>query len=189
MYNRLDPKTVELLKAMGSNDTRLREAAQRAFAESLNVPLRQGIFDADNLGAIYSVEVLEPGATANYPLDFIRPGEEDSFAAFTLPEQARIPERRVEGSEVNVPTFKVGNSIDWDITYMKEARFNVVKRALQVYEAGFTRKLNSDGWRTILAAANDRGLVVQASGAAVLTGNVNTPCLPSPGEFTKELIS
>jgi len=72
---------------------------------------------------------------------------------------------------------------------MKEARFNVVKRALQVYEAGFTRKLNSDGWRTILAAANDRGLVVQASGAAVLTGNVNTPCLPSPGEFTKELIS
>jgi hypothetical protein len=96
----------------------------------------------------------------------------------------------VEGSEINVPTFKIGNAIDWDLKYAQEARWDVIRRAIDVYEAGYVRKLNGDGWRTVLTAAADRGLVVEASGTAVLTGA--TACAttaPAPGEFTKELVS
>jgi len=189
-YEKHDEKTLQLLRDMASGDKRKADAARQAFAAELVSPLRRGIFDADNLGDIYVPQVIPMGSTASYPLDFVRPGEEDLYTAYTLAEQGRLPERRVEASEINVPTFKIGNSIDWDIKFMKEARWDVVKRALQVFEAGFVRKINSDGWRTVLAAGADRGLVVEASGAAVLTGStscISTP--PSPGEFTKELVS
>lgn len=189
-YEKHEESTLQQIRDMASSDKRKADAARQAFAAELVAPLRRGIFDRDNLGDIYVPQVIPMGATASYPLDFVRPGEEDLYTAYTLAEQGRLPERRVEASEINVPTFKIGNSIDWDIKFMKEARWDVVKRALQVFEAGFVRKINSDGWRTVLAAGADRGLVVEASGAAVLTGStspINTP--PSPGEFTKELVS
>lgn len=189
-YEKHEEATLQLLRDMASGDRRKADAARQAFAAELVSPLRRGIFDADNLGDIYTPQIIPAGSTASYPLDFVRPGEEDLYTAYTLAEQGRLPERRVEASEINIPTFKIGNSIDWDIKFMKEARWDVVKRALQVFEAGFVRKINSDGWRTILAAGADRGLVVEASGLAPFTGSVSpisTP--PAPGEFTKELVS
>lgn len=185
---RYSAESVEMLRATAAADEGKRLAAQRAFAAELNWPLRQGVFDRDNLGEIFERQVLAPGAQANYPLDPVRPGEEDNFIAFTMPKQGRVPERHIEGDELWVPTYRVANAIDWDIRYAEEARFDVIARAIRVYEAGFVRKLNSDGWRTILAAADGRGLIVSAAGAAPFTGASPVP-VPSPGQFTKELIS
>lgn len=190
MYEKQKEESLKLLRAMASQDQRQASAARQAFAQELISPLRRGIFDADNLGEIYNPQVIPYGSTASYPLDFVRPGDEDTYTAYTLAEQGRLPERRVEASEINVPTFKIGNSIDWDIKFMKEARWDIVKRALQVFEAGFVRKINSDGWRCVLAAAADRGLIVEADGSAVFTGS--SSCLTTAaaaGEFTKELVS
>lgn len=189
-YEKIDEALIAKMRLMASDDENIALAARRAFAQGLSMPLRQGVFDRDNLGDIYTPQVIPPGATANYPLDFIRPGEEDNYIAYSLAQQGRLPERRVEGSEVNVPTFQIGNSIDWDLRYVQEARWDVVRRALQVYEAGYVRKINTDGWRTLLTAAGDRGLKVAASGAAVLTGAVGcNSTLPAAGTFTKELVS
>jgi hypothetical protein len=189
-YEKFSDEAIRLLKLMGHDDENIASAARRTFAQGLNDPLRQGVFDTDNLGDIYSAQVIPPGATANYPLDFIRPGEEDDYIAYSLAAQGRLPERRVEGSEINVPTFRIGNAIDWDLNYVREARWDIIRRALNVYEAGFVRKINTDGWRTLLTAGADRGLVVEASGTAVLTGS--TACAataPAAGQFTKELVS
>jgi hypothetical protein len=187
-YSNYDPAVVQALQATASADTDVRLAAQQAFAAELQTPIRQGVFDRDNLGGIYEKQVLAPGAQANYPLDFVKPGEEDDFIAFALPKQGRLPERHVEGDELWVPTFEIGNSIDWSLKYAKEARFDVIMRAIRVYEAGFVRKINSDGWRTLLTAADGRGLVVTANGAAPFTGSSLTPTAAG-GQFTKELIS
>jgi hypothetical protein len=181
-------EAIEALRATASSDSDVRARAQKAFAAELNSPLRQGVFDRDNLGGIYEKQVLAPGAQANYPLDFVKPGEEDEFIAFTLPKQGRVPERHVEGDELWVPTFQIGNAIDWSLKYAKEARFDVIMRAIRVYEAGFVRKINSDGWRTILGGADGRGLVVTANGAAPFTGSTLSPTAAA-GQFTKELIS
>jgi len=187
-FQRYPQEAIEALRATASPDTSVRERAQKAFAGELNMPLRQGVFDRDNLGGIFEKQVLAPGAQANYPLDFVKPGEEDEFIAFTLPKQGRVPERHVEGDELWVPTFNIGNSIDWSLKYAKEARFDVIMRAIRVYEAGFVRKINSDGWRTVLGAADGRGLVVTAGGAAPFTGSTLAPTAAA-GQFTKELIS
>lgn len=187
-YQRYPQEAIQALSATAHPDSDVRARAQKAFAAELNMPLRQGVFDRDNLGGIYEKQVLAPGAQANYPLDFVKPGEEDEFMAFTLPKQGRVPERHVEGDELWVPTFQIGNAIDWSLKYAKEARFDVIMRAIRVYEAGFVRKINSDGWRTVLGAADGRGLVVTANGAAPFTGSTLAPTAAA-GQFTKELIS
>lgn len=179
---------IQALRATASPHEATRLQAQRAFAAELKSPLREGVFDRDNLGGIFERQVLAPGAQANYPLDFVKPGDEDQFIAFTMPKQGRVPERHVEGDELWVPTYNIANSIDWSIKYAEEARFDVIMRAIRVYEAGFVRKINSDGWRTIIGAADGRGLVVSALGAAPFTGSSLSPT-PAGGQFTKELIS
>jgi len=182
-------KLSKAMQACASEDGNVRAAAQRAFAATLAIPLRKAVFDEATTEGIFERDILAPGATPNYPLDFVKPGDEDQFVAFTLPKTGRIPERHVEGDELWVPTFRVANAIDWDIRYMRMARFDVVARALDVYKAGFVRKNNSDAWRTILAAAKDRGMIVTASGAAPFTGSALSVSPVAPGEFTKELIS
>jgi len=174
---RLTEAQQALLKATASADLNTAMAAQRAFAQALDEPLREGIFDEDNLGGIYSRQVLAPGAQANYPLDFVRPGTEDlDYTAITLPKQGRVPARHIEGDELWVPTFQIANSIDWPLKYARDARFDVIARALDVYRMGYTRKINEDGWHTLLAAADARALVVNDS-------------IAQPGQFTKELVS
>ena len=143
-YKKHSERSIAALRATASPDTDVRSDAQRTFAAELQSPLRQGIFDRDNLGDVYEKQLLAPGAQAHYPLDFIKPGDEDNFIAFTMPTQGRVPERHVEGDELWVPTFRIANSIDWDIRYAEEARFDVIARAIRVYEAGFVRKINSD---------------------------------------------
>jgi hypothetical protein len=187
-YKKHSQKSIAALQATASSDSETRMDAQRTFAAELTSPLRQGIFDRDNLGDIYEKQLLAPGAQAHYPLDFIKPGDEDNFIAFTMPTQGRVPERHVEGDELWVPTFRIANSIDWDIRYAEEARFDVIARAIRVYEAGYVRKINSDGWRTILGAADGRGLVVSNGVAAPFTGQTLAPA-STAGQLTKELIS
>lgn len=182
-------KLAAAMQACASEDTAVREKAQKAFAAELSAPIRKAVFDTANHAGIYEPDVLPAGATPNYPLDFVTPGTEDDYIAFVMPKQGRVPERHVEGDELWVPTYKIANSIDWDIDYMRHARFDVVMRAMEVYQAGFVRKNNIDAWRTLLAAADDRGMIVTASGAAPFTGNTSLLSPPSEGAFVKELIA
>ncbi len=165
-----------LLVATGDSRKEVAMAAQRALAQALTVPLREGVLSGDILGGIYAPEVMEPGATTEYPLHFLTPGTEGDFIAYVIPNNGAIPQRRVEGDFVMVPTFRIGNAIDWDLKYAREARWPVIAAAMQVLEAGFVKKLNDDGWHTVLTAAADRNIMVFDANA-------------SPGQFTKRLIS
>lgn len=176
-FQKMTDENIALLRATASENPDSAIAAQKALIAALQEPLRQGVMDGDNLGSIFSPHVLAAGAQANYQLDFLRPGEEDlNFTAFTLPKQGRIPERHVEGDELWVPTFRIANAIDWDLRYARDARWDIVSKALEVFKMGFVRKINEDGWHTVLAAANSRGLVV-------------TDPVAQNGQFTKELVS
>ena len=75
-----------------------------------------------------------------------------------------------------VPTFDIGASIDYLLKYARDARWDVVGRAMEVLEASFVKKMNDDGWHTLLAAGVDRNIVVYDSDAAA-------------GQFTKRLVS
>ena len=170
------PELTELLKRSGSANREESLNASAEFAKALELPLRQGVVSGDILDGIFEAINLAPGATPEFPLDFLSPGSERDFVAYTIPNHGRIPERHVEGDYVMVPTYDVGASIDYLLKYARDARWDVVGRAMEVLESQFTKKMNDDGWHTLLAAGVDRNIVTFDSDA-------------DAGQFTKRLVS
>lgn len=167
---------IALLRKSGDADINVASAAQREFAKALELPLRKGVLVGNILGNIFETMTVEPGSSTEYPLDLISPGLEGEHVAYTNPGHGRIPERSVEGDYVMIPTYSITSSIDYLLRYAREARWDIVGRAMQVMEAGFVKKMNDDGWHTILAAGVDRNILVYDADATA-------------GLFSKRLVS
>ncbi len=174
--NRPTPEFIQLLKQSGDSDRSVAMEAQREIAKALETPLRKGVLFGDVVRGIYEAMPLEPGASPEFPLDLLAPGTEIDHVAFTNPGNGRIPERHVEGDYVMVNTYGITSSIDFLLRYAREANWGVVSRAMQVLESSFVKKINDDGWHTLLAAAVDRNILVYDGDAGA-------------GQFTKRLVS
>lgn len=174
--NQPDPALIELMAATASDNVDVATTARYEFAQAISVPLRSGELVGDIVRGMYSPVATNAGTTVEWPLDLLAPGEEDEFVAYTHPGNGRIPERNVEGDYVRIPTYMVANSIDWLLRYVKNSGWDIVRRALEVYSAGYVKKLNDDGWHTLLSAAADRNLVVYDADATA-------------GVLTKRLVS
>lgn len=166
----------KLLAKAGSYHAEESVAAMAEIAKALELPLRKGILDGDILGNIFEVIQLQTGSTSEFPLDFLAPGTEKDFVAYTIPNHGRLPERTVEGDYVMVPTFDIGSSIDFLLKYARDARWDIVGRASQVLQNSFVKKMNDDGWHTLLAAGVDRNIMIYDADAA-------------NGTFSKRLVS
>lgn len=171
-----DAEVIDMIRRSGDLDTAIAFPAQRELAKALEQPLRQGVLVGDVISGIYETLPMAPGSSVEFPLDLLAPGEEDQFVAYTNPGNGRIPERQVEGDYVQVPTYGIASSIDMLLRYAREARWDVVARAMQVLEASFVKKINDDGWHTLLTAAADRNILVFDADATA-------------GQFTKRLVS
>jgi hypothetical protein len=167
---------ISLLQKSGDLDVTVALSAQREFAKALELPLRKGVLLGNILGDIFETINVEPGASTEYPLDLISPGLEGEHVAYTNPGHGRIPERSVESDYVMIPTYSITSSIDYLLRYAREARWDIAARAMQVMEAGFVKKMNDDGWHTLLAAGVDRNILVYDGDATA-------------GMFTKRLVS
>jgi len=170
------PEMTQLLKKTGSFNKPESLAATAQFAKALELPLRKGVMSGDILNGLFEVVTVEPGASTEFPLDFVSPGTEKDFVAYTIPEHGYIPERHVEGDYVIVPTYSIGAAIDWLLKYARDARWDIVGRAMEVMEAQFTKKMNDDGWHTLVSAGVDRNILVYDNDA-------------NAAQFTKRLVS
>lgn len=176
LFQKPDEGLLDLIKLSGDMDTAVAFPAQHELAKALEEPLRQGVLVGDIVRNNYQAMVLPPGTPIEFPLDLLAPGEEDEFVAYTNPGNGRIAERQVEGDYVQVPTYGITSAIDWLLRYAREARWDIVARAMQVLEASFVKKINDDGWHTMLSAGADRNILVFDADA-------------NAGQFTKRLVS
>ena len=167
---------IALLRKSGDADLQVATAAQHEFAKALELPLRKGVLVGNILGDIFETFTVEPGASTEYPLDLVSPGLEGEHVAYTNPGHGRVPERSVESDYVTIPTYGITSSVDYLIRYARDARWDVAARAMQVMEAGFVKKMNDDGWHTLLAAGVDRNILVYDGDATA-------------GMFSKRLVS
>jgi len=167
---------IALLRKSGDPDLQVASAAQHEFAKALELPLRKGVLVGNILGDIFETFTVEPGASTEYPLDLVSPGLEGEHVAYTNPGHGRVPERSVESDFVTIPTYGITSSVDYLIRYARDARWDVAARAMQVMEAGFVKKMNDDGWHTLLAAGVDRNVLVFDGDATA-------------GMFSKRLVS
>lgn len=165
-----------LLRATASTDLSVARNAQRQLAKAVELPLRKGILYGDVLNNIFEPIPLEPDASPEFPLDIAAPGVVREHIAYTIPAHGRLPERCIEGDYIMIPTYEVGSSIDWPLKLARNSRWDIVGRALEIFEAGFIKKANDDGWQTLIAAAADRNILVYDANAG-------------QGRFTLRLIS
>jgi hypothetical protein len=166
----------QLLIKSGSRNKAESLAGTAELAKALELPLRQGVMSGDILGSIFEVIPLKPGATPEFPLHWLSPGNERDFVAYTMPNAGRIPERHIEGDYVMLNTYDVAASIDWLLKYARDARWDIVGDAIVNMRDQFVKKMNDDGYQTIIAAGYDRNLMVYDSDA-------------SASQFTKRLVS
>ena len=166
----------QLLRETGNANRDAAVAAQHDFAKAMEVPLRKVLLAGDILGSIYTPIPLDKGQVAEYPTDLIAPGMEGEHVAYTSPAHGRIPEKTLESDYIAIPTYHIASSIDWLLKISEEARWDVVNRAMEIFKAGFVKKMNDDGWHTLLAAGVDRNILVYDGDA-------------TEGTFTKRLIS
>jgi len=166
----------EYLQKTGDSNAEKAAAAQQIFAEAVTTPMRAGITSGNTISEVYNKIDLTPGQPSNFPIDFYRPDNASEYKAFVMPGHGRIPGKLLEGDYVNVPTYRLANSIEYILDYPREARWDVIARILEVLEAGFVKKISDDGWHTILSAGYNRNIVVSDANAAA-------------GQFTRRLVS
>jgi len=171
-----NPEMDQLLVATASANPASSAEALDKFVKALELPLRKGIMSGSNIEGIFEMMDFTNTRHVEFPIDFINPGDEDDFTAFVMPNCGYIPQNSIEGDYITVPTYDLANSIDWCLKYARDANWNIVDRAIQVFRDGFTKKINDDAWHTILAAGLDRNAIVYDSAA-------------SSGQFTKRLVS
>ncbi len=175
MPDNVSLEMMQMLSKAGNNDPAIALPAMRFIAQALVTPLREGLLAGDVVTDIFAPISLTPGQPSEFPLDFLPPGAQKDYIAYTIPKHGRIPESHIEGDYVMVPVYDIANSIDWLLKYSEQARWDVVKRAMAVFEAGFVKKTNDDGWHTLLYAGLDRNIVLYDSDAG-------------SGQFTKRLV-
>lgn len=153
-------------KAVSSNQA---EAAQARveLAQAVETPIRKVLLSGDIINGIFTPEDYTDGRPIEYPIDLLTPGQEDEFYAYVMPSHGYIPMRRVEADYLQIPTYDIGNAIDCTQRFIKNANWAVISRMLEVLMAGTVKKLNDDGWQTILAAALDRNILINDPNAAV----------------------
>ena len=171
------PDMIELLRRCGSNDPGVMTVARHELAKALELPLQKGVLVGDITDGIFEVEKFEPGQSVEYPIDFFTPTSDiNDFKAYVVPGYGRTPEKTAQGDYVSVPTYFITNSFDWTLKYIKEARWPVVSRGLEVMRAGIVAKHNEDAWRLLLTTGEARNLVIYDANATA-------------GLFTKRLVS
>ena len=183
----LTPEAKNLLINAGSNEkgVALRAQAQiaKGIASALNEraqavtgPIREGILDGDIVSDIFVTEDFTDTTDLRIPLDLLAPGTEKEHVAYVIPDHGKIPMRRVEADYIQLNTYSIGSSIDCTRRFLKHARYDVLRRMIEVLNMSFVKKNNDDGWQTLLAAAQGRGIIAYDADADV-------------GGFTPKLVS
>lgn len=173
---KVTPEMREMLRRCGANHKPVAMAAQYELSKNLEEVLRKGVLNGDIVSDIFESRDFVNGESIEFPLDFFTNSNAKEFGAYTMPNHGLIPYRTVEGDYLMVPTFNVANSIDWLLKYSRDARWDIAGRAMDVLEGGFVRKMNVDGWQTLIKAGYDRNVVVYDADA-------------NAGQFTKRLVS
>lgn len=160
LLNHAGPNMEKLLRMAGDANPETARAGAALLAKALELPMQKALLNGDIYSDLYRSEPVAAGVAAEYPLDLVAPGTEGEHVAYAVPSNGRIPNRFVDGDYVMVPVYDVASSIDFNRRYAEECRWPIVERALEVLEAGFVRKFNTDAWRVVISAALARSLMV-----------------------------
>jgi hypothetical protein len=129
-------------------------------------PIRSGPLDEDTVSSIFQIVPVGKGEEIDFPIDFYQVTDRDKFWAYAIPDRGYLPQRYAHAGSVKVSTYRIGSTIDFHIRHIERARWDILARGLEVYRNGYVKKINSDGWTTLMAGAYYRNMIMSDDTAA-----------------------
>lgn len=172
----IDAQAYEIFRNTTSADKAVAEKARQEYAQALQEPLREAVLSGQIYNNIFTIEKYPLNVKPMYMLDWITPGTEGDYVAYNIPAQGELPRKLVNADYIEVPTYEIGASLDWNRRFAQVAGPQFLRKAQSRLEQMVTKKLNDDGFHALLMAAVDRGIVVYDAAAAA-------------NQFTKRLVS
>lgn len=131
------------------------------LAAAITVPILQQVELQSVARQLFAVEVLEPGAQAEYPI------ADDLYETpiWMLPTLGYMAQNFIEGygESVVVPTFEYMSAADWAIKYAQVGRINVLQKAINKVTKEIVNFEEDSCWNVITPAATSawpgKGLV------------------------------
>jgi hypothetical protein len=123
--------------------------------------------------------LLGGAAAALIPASLVKaatPKLKPDFPAYTIPGMNRLPKKSIVGKPIQVmtPTFDVGGAIDWQLEHCRDARWDMVQRAVDILVEDVKKKQDKKIWEALSKGVGNGDLVTAAydvqalpSGAAV----------------------
>lgn len=156
----------EKFRATASLDSQLSSHAREALAQAMAEPIRKTLDRASTVRNIYTVYNLPPGAESRFPLDLLFDEGAKTLRTWVQPMLGGMPQNFVSGmEELFVPTFDIAASVEWRLRYAREARIDIVARAVHKMVQSLVRKEEDNGWTVLLHA-------IAANTGAVGTGGI-----------------
>jgi hypothetical protein len=163
-----DPEKVALLQLAAKPTDEGRETLATIIYD-MTEPIRSGELDEDTISDIYLRTAIPAGTIIDYPIDFYQSSDRDKFWAYTIPDVGYLPQRHASAGSVKVNTYRSGNAIDVYYSYLEQARWDILQRSMEVFQNGFVKKLNHDGWACLLGTAAYRNVLVSDASAPAST--------------------
>lgn len=171
-----DEKYKEAIRMMASGDHAQIAKAAQLYTQAVNEPIRKAIFDCDIASNIFDAVDISDCGCNEYQMDFVQPGLERDYTAYAIPACGSHPRTYFESDHLTVPTYRIGNQVEWCEEHVRNSNFSAMERLMRIYQGGFVRKLNLDAWHLLITAGLNRNVVPYDPDA--LTGN-----------FTKRLLT
>ena len=149
------PEQVELIKAMGSRNQTVSREAQEAFAAFIGPVIQKVLQVAGTASAIYQDAPFNQDDSASYPLDLYYNENNTGYisvwsqhVAGGLPTSTDVS--AIE--EMKIATYRLDSALSYFKRYARQARLDIVSKALERMAQEVLIKQERNAWAVILRA-------------------------------------
>ena len=147
------PEQVELIRAMGSRNNVVAAEAAEAFAAFLGPVVLQVINQAGTAGAIYTDAPYDEDDSPSYPLDLYYNEGVNTVQVWSQSMAGGLPTSHTSGlSELKIATYRLDSAVSMGKRYARQARLDVVSKAVERMSQEILVKQERNAWAIILKA-------------------------------------
>lgn len=148
-----NPKRVEMMQLMASEDMNVAYQAQLAMARFLAPMVERLIDQKSTVGSLFRKQLVPKGSTNTILIDPYADYQAGDFYVWSTTKAGGLTTQTVEGlSEYPFSFFNLDSALYFERDYMEQARLDLVAKAINRIAQEFLNKEEIAGWTMILSA-------------------------------------
>lgn len=147
------PDQIELIRAMGSRDTKVSREAMEAFAAFIGPVINQIISNAGTASLIYRDNPYNEDDSPSIPLDLFYDELVGYVTTWSQAIAGGLPTSQVESiKEMKVATYRLDSAVSFLKKYARKCRLDVVAKAVEKMSQEVLIKQERNAWAVIFKA-------------------------------------